>query len=85
MKLHLMKRPLPSRLGRVLCIFLSLLLIVMGTAHIWAGPWGRKNYWGEVIFAPFGILVGLLLLYAAVFHWDRLQKPRQDKNGTWWW
>ena len=81
----MMKKAAQSRIGRVLCIFFSVLLTVMGIVHISAGKWGWKNYWGGVIVAPFGVLIGLLLLYAAVFHWDRLQKSRtpDEFKGNW--
>jgi hypothetical protein len=42
---------------------------------------GWKNYWGGLVFPPFAIFVGFLLIYVAIFHWRKLRKKPGDRKG----
>jgi tellurite resistance protein TehA-like permease len=42
---------------------------------------GWRNYWGGLVFAPFAIFVGFLLIYVAIFHWRKLRKEPGDRKG----
>ena len=43
---------------------------------------GWSNYWGCLVYPPFAVLVGLLMLYVAMFGWERLIRPsKRDKKG----
>ena len=46
------------------------------------GSMGWSNYWGGLVYPPFAVLVGLLMLYVAMFGWERLiRSPKRDKKG----
>jgi hypothetical protein len=77
----MMKRTRRSKRGRIAAIVASLFLIALGTATVLEGNLEWRNYWGGLVFAPVAILFGLLLLYAAIFRWDKMNKPPGDKKG----
>jgi hypothetical protein len=76
-----MKRSTRGRIGRSSLIVFSLLLIFTGTAHITGGSIGWRNYWGGLVFPPFAILFGLLLIYVAIFRWRKLEEKPLDTQG----
>jgi hypothetical protein len=45
--------------------FLGLMLVGMGTLNLSAGRLHYRNYWGAPVFAPFAILIGVLVLIGA--------------------
>jgi hypothetical protein len=56
------------RLGMVL---LALFLVILGALDMLSGRTNYYNHWGHVVFAPFLILIGFLLIVAIVFAWAR--------------
>jgi hypothetical protein len=76
-----MKTSTQRRIGRVLLILLSFILILTGAVHIMSGSMGWRNYWGGVVFPPFAIFLGLFLIYLALFRWRKLQEKPTDKKG----
>ena len=56
------------RLGIVL---LGLLFVGSGVRHVLSGRTNYYNPWGHLVFAPFSILIGLLLIVAIIFVWVR--------------
>ena len=57
-----LSRPAP----RLLLGITAALLIGAGTLTLMAGKLHYQNYWRGDVFAPFGILVGVLLLLIAI-------------------
>ena len=55
-----------SSKGRSLVGFAGVLIVVCSVATIWVGKLHYRNYWGGAIFAPFGIIIGLLAVTVAV-------------------
>ncbi len=76
-----MKRSIRDRLLRIFLIVFSILLILMGADHIMRGSLGWKNYWGELVFPPFVVIFGLLLIYVAIFRWRKLPKISENRKG----
>jgi uncharacterized membrane protein YidH (DUF202 family) len=76
-----MKSSTRNRIGRIFLIVFSLLLIFIGAVHIMSGSMGWRNYWGGLVFAPFAIFFGLLLIYLAIFRWRKLQETPGDRKG----
>jgi hypothetical protein len=76
-----MKRDTRNSIGRFCLISFAILLIFTGVAHILLGSLGWKNYWGGLVFPPFAMLFGLLLVYVAIFRWRKLQERPGDKKG----
>jgi len=67
--------------GRAVGILICLAVIAKGTFSLYKSGWVYSNYWGGLVFAPIGILVGLLFIYVIIFRWDTLNKPMVDKKG----
>ena len=76
-----MKTSTRDRIGRISLIVFSFFLIFMGAAHIMRGSMGWRNYWGGLVFPPFAIFFGLLLIYVALFRWRKLQEKPGDRKG----
>lgn len=76
-----MKNSTRDKLGRTGIILLSVLLILTGVAHLITGSFGWRNYWGGLVFSPFAIFFGLLLIYVAVFRWRKLRERPKFKKG----
>ena len=70
-----------QRRKRAVMLMASVLLILYGLAHVLLGRVSYENYWGGLVFAPFTIIVGILLLYTAIFRFDRLGTAWRDKKG----
>jgi len=66
---------------RTLASVLAVFLILYGVAQITGGRVSYENYWGGLVFAPFTIVLGILLLYIALFRFDRLRRVQRDKKG----
>ena len=70
-----------ERLARVSSVCFSLLLILTGVAALLRGRLVYSNYWGGVVFAPFAILMGVLVIWIVVFKWHRISGPAKDKKA----
>lgn len=57
-----------QRLGWV---FVGLIVIATGVLSLLEGGTNYRNFWGLVVFAPFTVVVGLLLIVAVVVAWMR--------------
>jgi hypothetical protein len=67
-----------SRLGGVL---LGVFAVCYGMLQIVGGKLNYQNYWGGLVFAPFTILLGTLVLYISVFRHDQVAGAWRDKKG----
>lgn len=56
------------RLG-VVC--LGLLMLATGVLVVMNGRTHFQNYWGAPVFAPFAIVIGLLIIVAMIISWVR--------------
>lgn len=56
------------RLGIVL---LGLFFVGLGVLHVLSGRTNFFNPWGQLVFAPSAILVGLSIIAANIFAWVR--------------
>ncbi len=63
-----------ERLVRFTFVFVGLILVLFGAAKLLKGETNYSNYWGELVFAPVAILVGILALYISLFRWKRAKK-----------
>jgi hypothetical protein len=60
-----------------------VLLTIGGAATLYRGLLGWHNYWGGFVFAPFAIIVGLLMI-AAAFKRPSKRKRSKDRSGFAW-
>ena len=51
--------------------FLGLVLIATGTVAFVTGETHYGNFWGAPVFAPFAVVIGLLLLVAVFAQWRK--------------
>jgi hypothetical protein len=58
--------------GRIVCALVALVALATGLISIAELGWSYRSYWGGLVFAPVLIVIGFLLLYAALFRWNRL-------------
>jgi hypothetical protein len=65
---------------RLILGFFGLLLVFQGAAALWLGQIGTRNYWGGLVFPPFAILLGLVLLGGSV-KGSTVLKDLRDKKG----
>ena len=70
-----------QRRMRALVMGVAVFLILSGIAHILTGRVSYENYWGGLVFAPFTIVLGVLLLFIGAFRVDRLGTVWRDKKG----
>ena len=68
-----------SRLGGAL---LGVFAVCYGVLQIVRGELNYQNYWGGLVFAPFTILLGALILYLSLFRHDRVAGAWHDKKGS---
>jgi len=45
---------------------LGLVLIFQGAAAIGASKWEYRNFYGQYVFAPVGMLIGIMLIVVAI-------------------
>jgi uncharacterized membrane protein len=76
-----MKTSALRKIERILLLLFSLVLVAIGVGHIIRGSVGWRNYWGGLVFAPFAISFGLLLIYVAIFRWAKLKEKTRDSKG----
>ena len=67
-------------LMRLVFGFFGLMLVFQGVAALWLGEIGTKNYWGGLVFPPFAILLGLVVLGGAL-KGTSIVKDLRDKDG----
>ena len=72
-----------NRPGRPALVGFGLILTTTGIATLYRGLLGWHNYWGELVFAPFASIVGLLMI-AAAFKRPSKRKRRKDRSGFAW-
>ena len=75
-----MKRSTLHRIERLFLIVFSVILISTGVVHIIRGSMGWKNYWGGLVFPPFAVVFGLLLIYVGV----SCEKDQEIKRAESW-
>jgi len=63
------------RLARVVGVLIGCVLAATGLLHIAVGNSSYRNYWGGVVFAPFGVFLGISLIYLAIARPDSLIAP----------
>jgi hypothetical protein len=56
-----------ERTGRIFSALLGLLLIIAGIGSIFSGTYSYRNYWGGIVFGPFAITGGIMLLLIVTF------------------
>ena len=65
---------------RAVLILIGLVLIGQGVLSITGGDLNYRNYWGGLVYAPLGILVGAFLIYLVLFRWEQMSKGASIKN-----
>ena len=65
-----------DRLSKIFLSFFSVLLISFCVSILVKGELNYSNYWGGVLFAPIGIIVGFLILYIIWFKWKVVEKNK---------
>jgi hypothetical protein len=69
--------------GPALLTIFGVVLAIGGALHVYRGSLGWTNYWGGFVYAPFAIVVGLLVLVAALKKPSRRRRTR-DRSGFSW-
>lgn len=68
---------------RLVMLLLGLVPITFGISVILKGQYFYSNYWGGVVFGPFAIVVGLIIIFIALFsNWEKLQKTNFSSKET---
>jgi hypothetical protein len=70
-----------DRFVRVTTGFMALFLIMLGVFHVFKGRPTYHNAWGLTVFAPFTIIVGLLLLFIVIFRWSQFRDTQLYGNS----
>jgi hypothetical protein len=65
---------------RVAVSILMFLLLLNCILLVMRGKLNYPNYWGGVVFAPFAIVIFLLMLLV-IWKWDKWKRVRSDKKG----
>lgn len=63
-----------DKLGKIFISFFALIIIFYCVASLIKDELNYPNYWGGVVFAPVGIIIGLLVLYIIWFRWKDVEK-----------
>ena len=64
------ERKVLSILGRALTIIVALVALSSGLVSLATREWSYASSWGGVVFTPALVVIGILLLYAAMFRWE---------------
>lgn len=72
-----------GRVGQLLKTTFAAVLVIGGGVTLYRGGVGWSNYWGGFVYAPFAILIGLLLLVAA-FKKPSNRRRTRDRSGFSW-
>lgn len=70
-----------TRHGRLAGALFGVFTVCYGVLQIARGRPDYENYWGGLVFAPFTILVGALVLFISLFRHDRVAGAWRDKKG----
>jgi hypothetical protein len=70
-----------DRFVRVTTGFIALFLIMLGVFHVFNGRPIYHNAWGLTVFAPFTIIIGLLLLFIVIFRWSQFRDTQLYGNS----
>jgi len=62
-----MNRKKKRKLIRFTFISIALLFIFFGVTTLMKGNLHYTNYWGGLVFAPVALLIGVILLFVAIF------------------
>jgi hypothetical protein len=69
------------RHGRLAAGIVGAFMVGYGALQIGRGSLSYENYWGGLVFAPFTILLGAIVLYISLFRYDRIGGAWRDKRG----
>ena len=76
-----------KHLGRALAGLIGGYLVLRGAVAVFRGDVGWRNYWGALVYAPFAIVIGLLLFLVLLKHSPsgRVRRRRiKDRSGFAW-
>jgi hypothetical protein len=62
---------------------LAVILAIGGAVHVYRGSLGWTNYWGGFVYAPFAIVIGLLMIIV-VFKKPSRRRRTRDRSGFSW-
>jgi uncharacterized membrane protein len=65
----------------VIFALLALCIIFAGIVALLNGDLGYGNYWGGLVFAPMGIVIGILFLYIVLFRWRKISQQPKELKG----
>ncbi len=65
---------------RISSVLISLFILSLGILHLLAGHLHYLNYRGALVFSPFTIVIGLFMLYVAIFKWDKINGNTNTKK-----
>ena len=63
-----------DRFVRVIIGFMALFFAMLGVVCVFRGRPVYQNAWGQGVFAPVTILVGLILLFIVLFRWSQFRE-----------
>jgi hypothetical protein len=83
---HLDKIKKRKRFGRIVYFLLGILLTTTGVLSVLSGKFVYHNYRGLIVFGPYVIIGGLLLLFVVIFRWKQfseieLYRTSRDKES----
>ena len=69
--------------GSALLTILAVVLAIAGAVHMYRGSLGWTNYWGALVYAPFAVVIGLLMIVVA-FKKPSRRRRKRDRSGFSW-
>ena len=70
-----------SPIARVVFSLVALAFILFGVRAMFKNPgWVYPNYRGEMVYGPFAIIIGLLLIYVFAFKPEALERSRRPRK-----
>jgi hypothetical protein len=76
-----MKKKSKKILLQSFAVLIALSVITVGVGPLFLkDALFYKNVWGGLVFAPFTVAVGLLLLYIIIFKWDKMSEIDRPKK-----
>ena len=72
----MLNRKTRNILEKIFGTLVATIFISIGVLTLVQGELVFSNYWGGVIFAPLGILLGIFILYILWFKWKDYEKNR---------
>jgi hypothetical protein len=74
-------KQLRSQRGRrIVFAFISLFLIALGVGTLLNHRLEYLNYWGGMVFAPFAILIGVMLFFIVLFRPRSFDETDEQKH-----